>query len=59
MTGPDSDPAAVFSDLAGRIMLTHDRDLRHAKRLFTIYQAEAEEMIQPGKLSPPFDVVHH
>jgi len=40
-------------------MLTHDRDLRHAKRLFTIYQAEAEEMIQPGKLSPPFDVVHH
>jgi len=59
MTVTHSDPAATLVDLAGRIMLTHGLDCRHAMRLLAIDRSEAEDLIQFGRLWSPLGIVRH
>lgn len=50
MTSAQDEHGTALVDLAGRIMLTHGIDPGHAMHLLDIDRAEAEDMIQLGRL---------
>ncbi len=57
VTCGDSKGDADLIDLAGRIMLTHAIDPRHAMCVLGIDRPEAEDLIHAGRLWAPLGVV--